>query len=185
MRIRTVALVLLPLALAAPWMAHAQPDARPNGRVQMVPVPIPPGFTALLRVERTIRTIAIGNPDIADASVQTDKSVLITAKRIGETNLIVLDEDGREMYNALVRVGGGASGGVHVHAGSSSRSSTGRFAIHDFAAYQCSSDNCRRLDPREERVPVEVGPSLTFQQNAEAPAASTPAAPSVEPAPSE
>ena len=62
------------------------------------------GFTQMLRPARPVRTIAIGNPLIADATVGDARSIILTGKAVGSTNLILLDEAGEEISNAIVRV---------------------------------------------------------------------------------
>lgn len=48
---------------------------------------------AMLSTVATPRTVIVGNPSIADVSVQRDRLV-ITGKAYGTTNLILLDESG-------------------------------------------------------------------------------------------
>ena len=45
----------------------------------------------LLRVERPVSEIIIGNPTIADISVQSKKLLVVTGKSFGKTNMILLD----------------------------------------------------------------------------------------------
>ena len=47
----------------------------------------------LLRVSRPIAEIIIGNPSIADISVQATNMLVVTGKTFGTTNVIVLDTD--------------------------------------------------------------------------------------------
>ena len=47
----------------------------------------------LLRVSRPIAEIIIGNPSIADISVQATNMLVVTGKTFGTTNVIVLDAD--------------------------------------------------------------------------------------------
>ena len=48
----------------------------------------------IVKLSRAADTIVIGNPEIADASVQDASTVVLTGKGFGVTNLVVLDEDG-------------------------------------------------------------------------------------------
>lgn len=61
-------------------------------------------FAKILRLDEPASTIVIGNPGIADASVQDEKTVVLTGKTAGTTNLIILNEDGMEVANTMVRV---------------------------------------------------------------------------------
>ncbi|MGH6866829.1 MAG: pilus assembly protein N-terminal domain-containing protein [Methyloceanibacter sp.] len=48
-----------------------------------------------LRLERSAAEIMVGNPSIADVSVQSGKVLVVTGKSFVKTNLIVIDADGR------------------------------------------------------------------------------------------
>jgi hypothetical protein len=58
------------------------------------------GFTEVIRLEGAPRTITIGNPEIADVTVSSGNTLVLT----GKANLIVLDENGKELSTATVRV---------------------------------------------------------------------------------
>lgn len=47
----------------------------------------------LLRVARPVSEIIIGNPTIADISVQSKKLLVVTGKSFGRTNMILLDAE--------------------------------------------------------------------------------------------
>ena len=47
----------------------------------------------LLRVPRPVSEIIIGNPTIADVSVQSKQLLVVTGKSFGNTNIILLDSD--------------------------------------------------------------------------------------------
>ena len=61
-------------------------------------------FAKILRLERQAGTIIIGNPGIADATVENETTIVLTGRAAGATNIIVLDSEGDEMVNASVRV---------------------------------------------------------------------------------
>jgi Flp pilus assembly secretin CpaC len=61
-------------------------------------------FAKVLRLDHQAKTIVVGNPGIADASVEDDKTVVLTGKAAGTTNIIVLDAKGEEIANAVLRV---------------------------------------------------------------------------------
>lgn len=120
--------------------------------VVMVPLPaaqaqvpdqvqLTPGFTKLLRFDKSISTVVIGNPEVADARAQTDRSIVLVGRAVGITNLIALDETGAEVYSGLVVVGARDAGKVVVHA---------RPRLHEYWAYRCTADNCVRVEDRLE-----------------------------------
>lgn len=61
-------------------------------------------FAKVMKLDRPAATIVIGNPGIADAAVQDEKTIVLTGKAAGTTNLIVLDDEGEEITNSVVRV---------------------------------------------------------------------------------
>jgi hypothetical protein len=123
------------------------------------------GHTRLLKLDRPFKSVIVGNPDIADAVVQDQRTLLITAKTekdtakaSGEkdtkpryetrTNLLLLDNANEPMYSVELAVtnqpaGKGdivqSLGRVRVYAG-------GRKEIADYTPYACSSADCIRLN---------------------------------------
>lgn len=61
-------------------------------------------FAKVLRLDQAAHTVVIGNPGIADATVTDDKTLTLTGKTAGQTNLIVLDDSGKEVVNATIVV---------------------------------------------------------------------------------
>lgn len=62
-------------------------------------------FATVYKLERPAATVIIGNSGIADATVKDGETLVLTGKASGTTNMIILDEDGEEITNALVEVG--------------------------------------------------------------------------------
>ena len=61
-------------------------------------------FAKMIAIERPAHTVIVGNPSIADASLSDEETLVLTGKTAGTTNLIVLDDGGEEIINAIVRV---------------------------------------------------------------------------------
>jgi Flp pilus assembly secretin CpaC len=61
-------------------------------------------FAKVRKLDEPAHTIIIGNPGIADVSVNDDTMLVLTGKTAGTTNLIVLDEAGDEILEANLRV---------------------------------------------------------------------------------
>ena len=72
---------------------------------------------SMLRLQRPAAEIIIGNPSIADVSVQSGKVLVVTGKSFGETNLIVLDAEGKAIINRKVSVQQNDQGLVSVYRG--------------------------------------------------------------------
>lgn len=60
----------------------------------------------VMRLPQGVATIVIGNPLIADASLQRGGVLVVTGKGYGATNLLALDRDGRIVVDKTVRVEG-------------------------------------------------------------------------------
>lgn len=58
----------------------------------------------IVRLAREADTVIVGNPDIADASVQDAKTIVLTGKGFGITNLVILDKDGTPIVDNQVFV---------------------------------------------------------------------------------
>ena len=56
---------------------------------------IPVGHAQVVPSLEDVRTVAIAEPDIADAAVGSARTVIVTAKAAGSTNLVVYTEGGR------------------------------------------------------------------------------------------
>jgi Pilus formation protein N terminal region len=100
------------------------------------PIELSPGIVKLLRFDRPVGTVAVGNPSVADTFAPNDRSVLLTGKTIGSTNLIVLDDSGRDLFSAAVIVSRTEFGRVTIHS---------KGILHRYWAYQCSDASCWRL----------------------------------------
>jgi Flp pilus assembly secretin CpaC len=83
--------------------------------------------------ERAI-TVVIGNPLIADLTLQHNGLAVITGKGYGATNVIVLDKDGAVLAEHDVEVQGPADPTVVVYRGADDR-----------RTYSCTPDCSRRI----------------------------------------
>jgi Flp pilus assembly secretin CpaC len=61
-------------------------------------------FARVMRIDQPAHTIVVGNPGIADAAIGDERTLVLTGKTAGTTNLIVLDDAGEEILNAILRV---------------------------------------------------------------------------------
>jgi hypothetical protein len=74
-------------------------------RAQTETIQIDRGFSKILRLPHPAHLVAVGDPTVADATIGTDNTLVLTAKKIGATNVIALDQVGKEIYMATVGVG--------------------------------------------------------------------------------
>ncbi len=68
----------------------------------------------ILRLPDRVATIVIGNPLIADATLQSGGVLVVTGKGYGATNLLALDRTGRVVMDQTVQVLGPAGNDVVV-----------------------------------------------------------------------
>lgn len=139
------------LAMAAGTTASSQTPDR---------LELKPGFTTLIQFNESIRTLTIGNPEIADVAPLTlqaggpdgrppptysDRTFILTAKKVGETNLLAVNTAEKAVYRGTLLVGGGEIGRLTVHS---------RRSLHEYWTYRCSELNCQRFDDKYERQPA-------------------------------
>ena len=58
----------------------------------------------IVKIARPADTIVVGNPEIADASVQDATTIVLTGKGFGVTNLVILDSEGSPIVDEQVIV---------------------------------------------------------------------------------
>jgi Flp pilus assembly secretin CpaC len=88
-----------------------------------VPVKVEPDFITVLKLDQAPTTVTLGSPSVADVQVAPGNVLIVTGKGTGSTNLILLDDKGREFLNASIQVGVGRQ---VYHSSSASFSSGGR-----------------------------------------------------------
>ncbi len=69
----------------------------------------------ILKLARNADTIIVGNPEIADASVQDASTLVLTGKGFGVTNLVVLDHEGRTIVDEQITVSRQSVNSVRVY----------------------------------------------------------------------
>jgi len=60
--------------------------------------------TEIVRLPGAAASIIVGNPKIADVTVQSSDLIFVVGRGYGETNLIILDAQGNTMMNADLQV---------------------------------------------------------------------------------
>ncbi len=72
----------------------------------------------IVKLPDRVGTIVVGNPLIADVSVQSGGMLVVTGKGYGRTNVIVLDRGGNMLVEMVVQVQGPGDNVVVVYRGS-------------------------------------------------------------------
>lgn len=69
----------------------------------------------VVKLSRAADTIIIGNPEIADASVQDASTIVLTGRGFGVTNLVVFDEEGAPIIDEQVTVTRSTAQSVRIY----------------------------------------------------------------------
>jgi len=81
--------------------------------------------TELVRLNGSASAVVVGNPQIADVSVHSDRTLFVVGRSFGETNIIVMDGAGDVIMNANVQVTSSLPvNGVRVYNGTHANRST-------------------------------------------------------------
>ena len=81
---------------------------------QARPFEVPADHTALIRLPGDAAAIIIGNPNIADATLYDTRTIFVTGRVFGRTNMIALDDHGRVLYTSDLVVTQSGRGSVQV-----------------------------------------------------------------------
>src|SRR5215217_2677879 len=68
------------------------------------PINVNVNMARILRINAAAATVIIGNPGIADVTIQDPQTLILTGKSYGQTNLIVLDATGNPIADTLIEV---------------------------------------------------------------------------------
>jgi len=135
-----------------------RPPASPGGRIE-----ITTGLARLLPLEKRAKTVIVGDHNLIDVVVENDRLAVLTAKdKPGLTNIIVLDEDGREVFAAPVIVvppREGAGDRVRIH---------NQKSLADYTPYKCGAGGrprCNRIEDEKAHVDRLLSQSRWDNQN--------------------
>lgn len=101
-------------------------------------VEVPLGQSSLLHLQSKPAQVVIGNPAIADVTVQSAKTLIVFGKHPGGTNLTMLDAKGNMLMETTVVVTSAAAGGVTVHYGTGKNWVPGGASV----TVACTADHC-------------------------------------------
>ena len=102
--------LLLATTLAGPMPAMAQDGA---------PISVNVNMARVLRISAPAATVIVGNPGVADVTIQDPQTLILTGKSYGQTNLIVLDSRGEPVADTLIEVVKMTAGVMTVYQGQS------------------------------------------------------------------
>jgi Flp pilus assembly secretin CpaC len=107
-RVATLAFALLIAAPAVPGYAETA----------AAPVSVKVNMARILRISAPANTVIIGNPRVADVTIQDPQTLVLTGKSFGQTNMIVLDSQGNAIADTLIEVVQAQADLVTVYLGS-------------------------------------------------------------------
>jgi len=71
----------------------------------------------VLRINAPAATVIVGNPGVADVTIQDPQTLILTGKSYGQTNLIVLDNRGEPVADTMIQVVQQQAGVMTVYQG--------------------------------------------------------------------
>ena len=99
---------------------------------------VPLGQSSLLHLQTKPAQVVIGNPAIADVTVQSSNTLVLFGKYPGGTSMTMLDAKGNVLMETTVVVTSTAAGGVTVHYGTGKNWVPGGASV----AVACSAERC-------------------------------------------
>ncbi|MGN6684413.1 MAG: pilus assembly protein N-terminal domain-containing protein [Devosia sp.] len=93
--LRNLAALVAAVLMSAPAIATAATNE---------PISVKVNMARILRISAPAATVIIGNPGVADVTIQDPQTLVLTGKSYGSTNLIVLDSSGNPVADTMVSV---------------------------------------------------------------------------------
>jgi Flp pilus assembly secretin CpaC len=81
------------------------------------PINVNVNMARILRINASAATVIVGNPGIADVLIQDPQTLVLTGKSYGQTNLIVLDNQGQPIADTIIEVVQMQAGTLTVYQG--------------------------------------------------------------------
>lgn len=103
------------------------------------------GHATLLRLKAPARSVVVGDPSVADVSVEGPNQVVVFGKRPGGTSLTVLGSGRAVLVETQVVVHPGASGGVTVTYGTGKTIEPGGLTV----VYACGATCVRSVEGKD------------------------------------
>ncbi len=115
-------------ALLVAWNVDAAAQSRPAS------LSLARGQAISLPLDAAVRDVVVGDPEIADVSIVSDRAVIVLGKSTGVTSLLIFGAGGRPLSDRQVVVSEGGPGSVTVYRGAAA------------STYACGRQ-CTRLAP--------------------------------------
>jgi Flp pilus assembly secretin CpaC len=105
---RTIAALAFGLLMAGPALGETTD-----------PISVKVNMARILRISAPAATVIIGNPGVADITIQDPQTLVLTGRSYGQTNLIILDASGNPIADTIVSVVQAQADVVTVYMGTS------------------------------------------------------------------
>lgn len=105
--------VLTPALMAAFLFAATSATLAADGSA----ITVNANMARVLRINAPAATVIVGNPAVADVTIQDPQTLILTGKSYGRTNLIVLDAIGNPIADTLIDVVQQQAGTLTVYQG--------------------------------------------------------------------
>jgi hypothetical protein len=89
---------------------------------ESAPVSVEVNMARILRIDAPASTVIIGNPGVADITIQDPQTLVLTGKSYGQTNHIILDGSGNPIADTMILVTQDMADVVTVYAGNKRQS---------------------------------------------------------------
>lgn len=99
---RSIGLTSVAIALATVLALGAVAPATADEA--SAPISVKVNMARILRIGSPAATVVVGNPGVADVTIQDPQTLILTGKSYGQTNMIVLDAKGNPIADTLVEV---------------------------------------------------------------------------------
>lgn len=110
----------IPMAMPADESATTAHIAQPADAAELrEPVIVTVDRARVFRVSRPAATVIVGNPSIADATIEDERTLVLTGRSFGVTNLIILDAAGEAIIDQTLVVRGHETNTVRIYRRSS------------------------------------------------------------------
>lgn len=102
------------VALKPGFVVAAAMLALSTGGAQAADISVQINQAKIIKLTRPADTIVVGNPLIADASVQDATTIVLTGRGFGSTNLVILDDVGAPIVDQQIVVSRAETGTVRI-----------------------------------------------------------------------
>ncbi len=101
--------------LAGPLASSASAENSVGDENASAPLIVTVDRAKVFRVSEPASTVIIGNPSIADATIEDEKTLVLTGRSFGVTNLIILGVNGEPIVDQTLVVKGHETNTVRIY----------------------------------------------------------------------